>query len=78
MKKKVSGLSFVSDKSQMADDYWVDQSDQNVQEKWNKLNRSPITFKSWLKISWNIWWGQFNSDSSFTTIDLQICLQEKG
>lgn len=44
-KKKVSGLSFVSDKSQMADDYWVDQSDQNVQAKWNKIKEISNYFQ---------------------------------
>ena len=44
-KKKVSGLSFVSDKSQMADDYWVDQSDQNVQAKWNKIKEISNNFQ---------------------------------
>lgn len=44
-KEKVSGLSFVSDKSQMADDYWVDQSDQNVQAKWNKIKEISNYFQ---------------------------------
>lgn len=52
-KKKVSGLSFVSDKSQMADDYWVDQSDQNVQAKWNKIKEISNYFQI-LTENWNI------------------------